>query len=80
MLNKSSILKIIGASSIFIGGFIVGKIANKKPETKGSIVVSKSTKNQAELYLQINTNIDDLCSEKYVILKVIKQKYNFAKA
>ena len=80
MLNKNDILKVIGASSIFIGGFIVGKITNKKPEAKGSIIVNKSSTNKTELYLQIDKNIDDLCSDQYVILKVVQQKDNFAKA
>ena len=73
MKNKVALISSAVGVAAFIGGFFAGRASKKDPSVKGALVVTNS-KQDLDLYLMFYTIIQDMCSDEYVILKVVKQK------
>lgn len=81
--NKKKIANIIGLVCSFVagavcasGGLLIAKKKINKQYESGTIVVYPDDFGNDQLFLEINTSLEDLKSKKYGYFKIVNDKHN----
>lgn len=59
---------------VSIVSFIVGYITRKPPTCKADIVINDDPVYGTDMYLKINTSLEDLSDQNYIYCKVIRNE------